>query len=322
MNAPVTDFIPSPEHAAALNGVTALPQLGVISASGEQAAQFLQGQLTQDVILMPPGPARLAGFCSPKGRLLASFVVCKRSPNDFWLVCSQDLLARTLKRLSMFMLRAKLTLRDASSDLTVYGVLGDTIETIASGAYSISTNSQNNPGFLAPLPSADGIARALWVAAADHPPPAGPAVTPALWDFAAVRSGVASVSAPVVEAFVPQMLNYESVDGISFKKGCYPGQEVVARSQFRGAIKRRAFVGQVSGPAQAGQEVFSAAAPGQPVGLIAQAAAVPDFLPGGGTAVIAALQLAVAQATDLHVGTHDGPALGALRMPYPLAEDI
>ena len=134
-----------------------------------------------------------------------------------------------------------------------------------------------------------------------------------------MRAGVARITQPVVEAFVPQMLNYESVQGISFKKGCYPGQEVVARSQFRGAIKRRAFVGQVNGDAAAGQEVFAAGDPDQPVGRIAQAAA----RPGGTSAVIVSVQTAnVAAGHALALGGAGGPVLEGLHLPYPLLEDI
>ena len=294
--------------AAPLNGVAPLPHLGLIRAIGEQAAPFLQGQLTQDMALMPPGHARLAGYCDAKGRLLASFIACKRSPQEFWLVCSRDLLAPVLKKLSLFVLRAKVELSDASDELALCGLIGDATNSIAAGV----------DDFLAPLPSADGAPRALWIGPAGSAPPPGPALPTALWRWAAVRSGVATVSAPVSQAFVPQMLNYESAGGISFKKGCYPGQEVVARSQFRGAIKRRAFVGQVDGAARAGQEVFSAADPSQPVGLIAQAAAAP----AGGTAVIASIQLAAAQADDLRVGAPDGPRLEGLHLPYPLLENI
>ena len=315
MNSAVT--APTPVSAAELNGVAPLPQLGVIRAVGEQAAQFLQGQLTQDVVLMKPGEARLAGFCNAKGRLLASFVACKRSPDEFLLVCSRDLLAPTLKKLSMFVLRAKLKLNDASDELALYGLIGGATNLIAETLASTSADGQIDAPFIAPLAPADGAARALWIGAAGSVP-AGHALSPALWDWAAVQSGVATVSAPVVEAFVPQMLNYESAGGVNFKKGCYPGQEVVARSQFRGAIKRRAFVGQVHGAAQAGQEVFAASEPDQPVGLIAQAAPAPQ----GGTAVIVSLQLAARDASDLHVGAADGPALGGLHLPYALLEDI
>ena len=310
---------PVSESAAALSGLAALPQLGVIRAQGEQAAAFLQAQLTQDVEAMPVGQARLAAYCNAKGRMLASFVVCRRAEGEFWLVCSRDLLAPTLKKLSMYVLRAKVRLSDASGELAVYGLIGDAIDAVAASACPSSAEGQNDSGFLAPLPAADSAARALWVGPAAGALPAGPTLSSALWDWAAVRSGVATVTAPVAEAFVPQMLNYESVDGVSFKKGCYPGQEVVARSQFRGAIKRRAYVGHVNGAAQAGQDVFAAGDTREPVGVIAQAADAPQ----GGTAVIAVLRSEdVAAGLALHVGAPEGPRLHELAIPYPLREDL
>ncbi|MDR2154643.1 MAG: folate-binding protein [Burkholderiaceae bacterium] len=302
---------PAPTTSATLlNGIAPLPHQGVIRATGEQASAFLQNQLTQDVALLPPGQARLAGWCNAKGRLLASFIVCKRSPQEFWLVCSRDLLTQTLKKLSLFVLRAKVKLADASDELALYGLMGDACQTIAT--------SPSDSCFVAPLPPADNAPRTLWIGPTGSAPTHCPALPTTQWDWAAVRSGVVTLSAPVVEAFVPQMLNYESVDGINFKKGCYPGQEVVARSQFRGAIKRRAFVGWVDGPAQAAQEVFPAADPTQPVGLIAQAAPTP----WSGTAVIVSLQLAHAQTINLRVGAADGPLLANLHLPYTLRDDI
>ena len=148
--------------------------------------------------------------------------------------------------------------------------------------------------------------------------PAGPALESALWQWSDVRSGVATLTQPVVEAFVPQMLNYESVGGVNFKKGCYPGQEVVARSQFRGTLKRRAFVAHAPAELAAGQEVFAAADPEQPAGIVAQAAPAPD----GGWEAIVSLQLAAVEAGDLHVASADGPALRLRPLPYELLADI
>ena len=181
---------------------------------------------------------------------------------------------------------------------------------------AFARRAQNDAVSTIPLPAADGAPRALWLGPVGTPAPAAASLSSADWLAAEVRAGVARVTQPVVEAFVPQMLNYESVDGVHFQKGCYPGQEVVARSQFRGAIKRRAFVGQVAGAAQAGQDVFGAADPSQPVGLIAQAAPVP-----GGTAEIAALRLDALK-QPLAVGRADGPPLSGLHIPYALREDI
>ena len=315
MNAPES---PVPPTATAWNGVAALPQLGVIRAQGEEAAAFLQSQLTQDMAAIAPGQARLAGLCNAKGRMLASFVACRHAPDEFWLVCSRDLLAATLKKLSMFVLRAKVKLSDASDELTVHGVLGSACNSVASSADVAGAEGRNDATFAAALPPADGCARALWIGPAGHPPPAGPALPAALWDWAAVRSGVATVTAPVVAAFVPQMLNYESVDGVSFKKGCYPGQEVVARSQFRGAIKRRAFLAHADAPLQAGAEVFSAAEPEQACGVVAQAA----LAPGGGSDAIVVLHLVAAESGALHAHAVDGVQLALLPLPYALLEDI
>lgn len=316
---PMSDTALATTAAAALHGVAALPHLGVIRARGEQAASFLQGQLTQDVVLMQPGQARLAAFCNAKGRMLASFEVLKTAPDELLLVTSADTLPATLKRLSMFVLRAKLKLSDASAEFELRGLLGDASISIAGGATSTLADGSSGTEFIAPLPPAGDTPRALWLAPAGTPAPAGPVASTADWLLAEVQSGVARVTQPVVEAFVPQMLNYESVGGISFKKGCYPGQEVVARSQFRGAIKRRAYVGWVDGAVQAGQEVFVADAPELPVGLIAQAAPAGD----GRSAVIAALQISAAEAgRPLHLGSTSGAVLGGLRIPYALAEDI
>ena len=165
---------------------------------------------------------------------------------------------------------------------------------------------------------ADGQARALWVGPADAPLPPGAPLAPALWQWGEVRSGIATLTAPIVEAFVPQMLNYESVGGVNFKKGCYPGQEVVARSQFRGTLKRRAFVAHADGELAAGQEVFQAADPEQPAGLVAQAAPSPE----GGWDAIVSLQLAAAEAGDLHAGAAGGPQLKLLPLPYLLLADV
>ena len=136
-----------------------------------------------------------------------------------------------------------------------------------------------------------------------------------LWQWGEVRSGVATLSAPVVEAFVPQMLNYESVGGVNFRKGCYPGQEVVARSQFRGTLKRRAFIAHADAPLAAGQEVFPASDSEQPAGLVAQAAPAPQ----GGWDAIVSLQLSAVEAGGMRAG--DAP-LALLPLPYPLLDDV
>jgi folate-binding protein YgfZ len=142
-----------------------------------------------------------------------------------------------------------------------------------------------------------------------------------LWHWLEVQSGIAMITQPIFEAFVPQMLNYESVGGVSFKKGCYPGQEVVARSQFRGTLKRRAYLVHTAGTPTVGQEVFHVLDAEQPCGLVAAVAANPS---GGFDALVSMQTAAAADSVDgrLTLGGSTGAALMLLPLPYPLLEDI
>jgi hypothetical protein len=305
-----------------LNGVAPLPHLGVIRVEGEDAAKFLHGQLTQDFSLLGLAEARLAAFCSSKGRMQASFYGLKRSPTEILLVCSRDILGVTLKRLSMFVMRAKAKLTDVSSDYALFGLAGDAIETIAGNAQPAWAKVDIGNANVVFLYPADGVRRALWLAPVAEATPAGDALSEQDWAWGEVRSGIAMITAPIVEAFVPQMLNYESVGGVNFKKGCYPGQEVVARSQFRGTLKRRAYLVHSDVPMKAGDEVFLASDATQPCGLVAQAAVTPSASQAPGFDAIVVLQVAAAEAGALHLGSASGPALAVAPPPYPLLADI
>lgn len=298
-----------------LNGIAPLSHLGVIRVEGDDAAKFLHGQLTQDFALLGMDQARLAAFLSAKGRMQASFIGFKRSATEVLLVCSRDLLPPTLKRLSMFVLRAKAKLTDATHDFALFGLAG---EAVPGGSQPAWTKTDLGAASIVHLYPADGQPRALWVAPASEPAPAGPALDAALWQWSEVKSGVATVTTPVVEAFVPQMLNYESVGGVNFKKGCYPGQEVVARSQFRGTLKRRAYLAHAAAEVAVGAEVFNTTDLEQPCGTVVQVAAAP----GGGFDTIVSLQISATQEGSLQVGADNGAALALLPLPYPLLEDI
>ncbi|MDR3451361.1 MAG: folate-binding protein [Rhodoferax sp.] len=304
--------------AAALNGVAPLSHLGVIRVEGEDAAAFLHGQLTQDFSTLDPLEARLAAFCSAKGRMQASFIGFKRGPSEILLVCSRDLLAPTLKRLSMFVLRAKARLTDATAEFSLFGLTGDALKNIADISYSTWVKADFGTANVVTLYPADGQPRALWVAPMGEPAPSGAPLTAGLWLWSEVRSGIVTLTAPLVDAFVPQMLNYESVGGVNFKKGCYPGQEVVARSQFRGTLKRRAYLVHCEAPPSAGQEVFHSADATQPCGLVAQAAAAPQ----GGFDALVSLQIGATESGTLHLGSPGGPVLVLQALPYPLLLDI
>jgi len=315
--------IPPATHGLPPVGVVRLTHWGVIEATGEDSIKFLNSQLSNDLNQLSSTQARLAAFCSAKGRTQASFVAVQRSESAVLLLCSHDLLAATLKRLSMFVMRAKTTLRDATADYLVYGLLGDSALPPGGPTLGPWSAFADGPATVVQLYAAQGLARQLWIGASDAPAPAGPALALSDWQCAEVLSGVATVSAPVVDAFVPQMLNYESVGGVSFKKGCYPGQEVVARSQFRGILKRRAYLVSLSlpeGMAQpvAGQEVFSSQDTSQPCGLVVQAAHSAQ----GAWLAIVSMQTSAAEHGTLHVGSPEGAALALMPLPYALLEDI
>lgn len=301
-----------------LNGVAPLPHLGVIRVEGEDAGKFLQGQLTQDFALLGPGQARLAAFCSAKGRMQASFVGFKRSDSEILLVISRDILAATQKRLSMFVLRAKVKLSDASADYSLYGLAGQAMNGLSNETAAPWTKADLGDASLVRLYPADGQPRGLWLAPSAEPLPAGPALSHELWMWGEVRSVVATITAPIVDAFVPQMLNFESVGGVNFKKGCYPGQEVVARSQFRGTLKRRAYLMHAPAHLAAGREIFHESDPSQPCGMVAQAAAAP----GGGWDAIVSIQVTAAQGGRLVAGSIEGPALELQALPYLLLADV
>jgi folate-binding protein YgfZ len=300
-----------------LNGVAPLPHLGVIRVSGEDAVTFLQSQLTQDFMLLDMNEARLAGFCNAKGRMQASFIGLKTSQEEIVLVVSRDILAATLKRLFMFVLRAKVKLSDATADLALYGLAGNAMTHYAPGVLTPWNKVQAGRAHLVCLYPADGEPRGLWLAPADEPKPDGSPIDHGLWLWTEVRSAVATITVPIVEAFVPQMLNYESVGGVNFKKGCYPGQEVVARSQFRGTLKRRAYLAHATAPLHAGQEIFHEADPAQPCGLVAQAAMFQDSW-----SAIVSIQVAAAQGGRLAIGQADGPPLQLEPLPYLLLADV
>ncbi len=280
-----------------------LTDWGVIRAQGADAASFLHGQLTQDFALLDRDHARLAGFCTAKGRLLATMVGWKQGDEDILLALPVETLAATLKRLSMFVLRAKCKLSDASSEFAVYGLLG----TLPAEAWTLTRDSD---AVQIALP---GAGRALRVQPAAAPAPAGSAMTADDWAFAEAEAGLAWVRGATVEAFVPQMINFEVLGGVSFKKGCYPGQEIVARSQYRGTLKRRLQVFETDAAATVGQEIFHSADPEQPAGVVAGSGSR-----DGRTLVTAEIKLAALEGGSLHLGSAAGPTLQPRALPYDI----
>lgn len=299
-------------------GICTLTHLGIIRASGPDAAKFLHSQLTQNFLLIQPHEARLAAYCSPKGRVLASFFAVKSGPEEFLLVCHQSVLAATLKRLKMFVLRAKLTLEDATSGFQLWGRV---LPEVPGASVPAWTQKAESDWLWIHLPPAGGLQRALGLAPPGAPAPQLPALPLVSWLQLEILSGVATVQAELVDTLVPQMLNYESVDGVNFKKGCYPGQEVVARSQFRGTLKRRTYLSRCAQMLKPGDEIFSAADDStepQACGLVVQTASDTD----GHCLALVAMQIAAAETGAVAAGAPSGPTLQLLALPYPLRQDI
>jgi folate-binding protein YgfZ len=294
----------------AADGAVMLSHLGVIRARGEDAASFLQSQLTSDVAGLGPGKARLAGFCSAKGRLQASFMVWKRGADEVLLACSADLLPATLKRLSMFVMRAKCKLSDASGEIPLTGFIGRSADGLAGNAmpWAVQHGAQ---GQVLRLPDARSLPRCI-VAPMDVPVGIDKEVSLDTWRWLEVQSGIPTIQAATVDQFVPQMLNFELLGGVDFQKGCYPGQEVVARSQYRGTIKRRMSLFALEVPAAPGQEIFHDGDPAQPAGMVVNAA--PD--PSGGWSVLAETKLAALEGGRLHLGSPEGAELRLGELPY------
>jgi tRNA-modifying protein YgfZ len=297
-----------------LDGAAPLSHWGLIRAHGADAVKFLQGQLTNDVTTLDSSQARLAGFCSAKGRLQASFVMWKPAHDEVLLACSASVLPATLKRLSMFVLRSQCKLGDASAELAMTGVAGDNARALVGDMPAWAV--RNTPaGALLRLPDAAGAARCIVVAAPDAAPVQAPPLPLDLWRWLDVQSGIPTIEAATADQFVPQMLNYELVGGVDFHKGCYPGQEVVARSQYRGTVKRRMHLFDCDAPALPGQEVFHSRDADQPAGMVVNAAPRPE---GAGSSALIEVKLAALGEGTLHLGAADGAALLLRALPYPL----
>lgn len=313
MNLPLPFTDPA---APAPTGAIRLADWGLIRARGADAAKFLHGQLTQDVELMGAGEGRLAGYCSVKGRLLATFVMWRDGADSVLLACSADVLAAVLKRLSMFVLRSQCKLTDATAEMPLWGLAGDVAQAgWPQGAWQRADLPRGTAVRLPDAAWAHGrVPRWLW---AGEPPAGLAALDLDTWQGLEAASGVGRVVAATVEQFVPQMINLELVGGVNFKKGCYPGQEVVARSQYRGTLKRRGHLLRSTEPLRPGQEVFHDADPGQPAGMVVLA----GHLPGVGPVALAELKLAATAGGSLHAGTAGGPLLTVHALPYALPQD-
>lgn len=312
------------------NFIAPLTDLGLIAATGEDAATFLHNQLTNDVEHLSMQDARLAAYCSPKGRMLASLLIWRTNDRIF-LQLPREIQPAIQKRLQMFVLRSKVKLSDATEQYPIMGLAGTQAQSALKAYFpelpvAPFRKTDSDAGTLIRLADAGGIPRYQWVAPAETARTAWPALReslpaagPAIWRLSEIRAGVPRITASTQEQFVPQMINFELIGGVNFKKGCYPGQEIVARTQYLGKLKRRALLARVASPeAAAGKEVFSSADPGQPCGMIVNAEA---SAPGEAECLVEIKTAALDEGT-VHLGSASGPVLSFHPLPYSLNESV
>jgi folate-binding protein YgfZ len=313
----------------AVGFVAPITEQGLIALDGEESSHFLHGQLTNDVEHLGSDEARLAAYCSPKGRMLASFLMW-RSGSSILLQLPLEIQAAIQKRLSMFVLRAKTKLSDASAlpgHQVVIGLGGALAEAVLQSWFEPLparpyAKLEHPLGTLIRVADAFGAPRYQWLMSSAVAQTVLPELAQRLsvgdahaWQLSAIHAGVPQIGKATQEQFVPQMVNFELLGGVNFKKGCYPGQEIVARSQYLGKLKRRTTLVTINDSAAvAGAEVYATADPEQPCGMIVNTA--PNGR--GGIDALVEMKLAAIEAASVRLGSASGAELAFHSMPYVL----
>ena len=311
-NGVLADFgDPTAELAAARTAtiVAPLTHLGVIEVTGPDAAAFLHNQLTSDVKHLAGDAAQHSAWCSAKGRMLASFLIFRMGP-AYQLQLSADLLPTIDKRLRMFVLRSKVQISDVSAACALIGLAGPEVNAVLEGAgLPVPATPRQTAAFSAgTVIHLDASRCQIAVqreAAADlwqELQARARAVGTCAWQWLDIRAGIPLISERTREEFVPQMASFEKLDAVSFRKGCYPGQEVVARTQYLGKVKRHLYRAHAATPMAAGDPIYSPTNPQQPCGMVANAAAAPD----GGYDALVIVQETFFGAADLELVSPGG----------------
>lgn len=299
-----------------------LAPLGLIAFSGEDTVTYLQGQLTNDVRKLAADAAQYSGFCSPKGRLLASFLLWNQD-ETIYMQLAGELQEAIQKRLSMFILRSKVKVRDARVEAVRIGVAGNTaarlIESILGTLPSTDMSVAHTPAgsvirltaeryqIITTTGSAPTLSETLKRDAREIDYPA--------WQWLEIRAGIPTILPATQEQFVPQMVNFDLTNSVNFQKGCYTGQEIVARTQYLGKLKRRMYLVHSDHPAAPGDELYSADMEGQASGMIVNAQPAPN----GGWDALAVIQISSADTHAIHHKSPDGARLAIEPLPYALA---
>src|SRR6267142_173269 len=296
-----------------------LDHLGVLQFGGDDAVAFLQGQLSCDVAGLNSRTSTHGAYCTPKGRMLANFLLW-RVEAGFLMVLSRDIVATVHRQISKFVLRSKVKISDVSGALRLAGAAG------AKAERALAEFFRDLPATPNEVRSVDGIGslvrlkdgRLLVAPAAEVLQKLASRLEPAnarVWRWMDIREGLPLVTAATQDQLIPQMANLELIGGVSFDKGCYTGQEIVARAQHLGKVKRRMFLANVSAAALAGDALFSDDLGDQASGTVLNAEASPE----GGYDVLAVVHAASRENSTVHLKAPGGPALRFLALPYSLA---
>ena len=315
------------QRSAAQGNILAdLSDTALIRATGADVQNFLNSQFSNDLKQLDATHSQLAAWCSPKGRMLAIFRVMRRG-DEYLLQLPASLQTDMLKRLRMYVMRSKVTLDSADAGLRAIGLSGPATEKILKIHAGFIPEGENGcatqdeltilrlPGIhprfeiIAPVRTA----MKLWESLKAEATMAGPGA----WAWLDIMAGIPTVLPQTSEAFVPQMANLELVGGVNFKKGCYPGQEIVARMQYLGKLKQRMYRAHATADTapQPGDAIYAPDFPGQSAGTVVDAQPSPD----GGYDLLAVIQISSAQAGELHIASAAGPTLSLQPLPYSVS---
>ena len=298
-----------------------LSHFDLLYFSGEESRAFLHSQLSSDVQKLTAATAQYSSYCTPKGRVLASFLLWQ-SAEGYFAQLHSGLRESVQSRLTKFVLRSNVKISDASSTRVSLGFAGNNAEMLAKKC--LGTIPQHVLGAihddsvtlirLTPdrfqIITASEQAPALW----EKLSRSATTVGNRCWDWLNIRDGIPVITPATEEQFVPQMLNMEIIGAVNFSKGCYPGQEIIARTQHLGMLKRRMYLANIRSDTspQPGEELFSEDVPSQASGMIVNATDSPE----GGYDVLAVIQIASAYTEDVHWKSPGGPILKLLPLPY------
>ena len=302
----------------------ALPQFGLIRATGEDGDKFLQGQFTNDIREVDDSRFQMNSYCSPKGRMLANFLVL-RHEEELLLQMPLETHELMMKQLPKFILMSKVRIEDATDSLVCMGLAGPEAESVIrrqlktlpdepgrlvrEGGITLMRMPGEMPRFEL-LGDVEEVIK-LWEAFS----PEATVAEPGYWSLLDIRAGIPTIYRSTSETFVPQMTNMQLIDGVSFIKGCYTGQEVVARMRYLGKLKRRMYLASVDTDTcpEPGDELFSnTSASGQGTGKVVDAQRSPE----GGCELLSVLEIAAFDQGGVHLESATGPKLQFKPLPY------